>query len=756
MKKLYIGFSIFACLLFSINSKSQTLTVAGTATPPTCNNGNNGSISVNVSGCPGPYTITSNPALTFSNGVANNVSPGTYQISATSPGSGGIQPLYTTNFATATDWQLNVVTGAEGSSPNPWFIGTGAGPSPASCGTSSTTALFIKCTGFICDIFGQGGPVYNASSAANNSNRAAHLNTDINTTGYTNINLKFAWKCGGSPQSFGTVRYSINGGSSWIDLPTIYNNNSNWTCANVALPVTTENIPNLRIGFKWVNGNNSGDTDPPFTITNVIVEGTGSGGAGCNGTTSVTVNNPAPATFTLNASGPLSLCSGQSVTLTAPAGVNNVTWSNGTNANAITVNSAGTYSATGTNAQGCTATSNQVNVTVDNNVGLMNVTANGPLTLCQGQSVTLTAEAGTTNLNWSNGETTPSITVTTAGTYSATGNNAIGCAVASVDFVVNIDNTIGLLAVTPDGSLSICDGQTVTLTADPNATNVIWSNGEFGNTLEIGLAGTYSATAQNASGCALASEEFTVTIGQTEPGEINVTPASPVEFCEGTSVVLTAAAGFSNYVWSNQTSGNTISVNQAGEYVVTALNNDGCLASSFPVIVNEINVPIASFTYEQTNGYNIQFTNTSTDGSEFLWTFTSGNTSTQTNPTFNFPFDGTYPVTLVVTNACGTNTITIDVVVEKFESVLEIEALNNITLMPNPTVDFTIIAGISAKPEQYKASLYNSIGQVINAETWAVAGSWQKNINLNQLPKGIYWLTIENKFGSVTKRIVKI
>lgn len=612
-------------------------------------------------------------------------------------------------------------------------------------------------------------------SAPANGNKFAKMTNGVSTIGFTNVSIGFWLLCNGDASAtnsyFGRTYYSIDGGNTWIQNPITYSQISNWTQVNVTNPIF-DNQADLRFAFMWVQNSANANTasDPAFSVDdfvisgstsaiNTITTGTITGSPFCVGST---FNVPFTSTGTFTAgnvyTAQLSNAAGSFATplnigtlsSTANSGNISVTIPGGT------PNGSG-YQIRIISSNPSTTGSSSLAFTINNTITPISVTPAGPLQICQGQSITLQAEAGFNSYVWSPGNSSgQTLTVNQAGSYSVTAQTAQGCQAASTPVQVTVSSDPLPLTVTPSGPLSLCEGQTVTLTADPNASNVIWSNGEFGNTLEIGLAGTYSATAQNASGCALASEVFTVTIGQTEPGEINVTPASPVEFCEGTSVVLTAAAGFSNYVWSNQTSGNTISVNQSGEYAVTALNSDGCLASSFPVIVNEINVPVASFTYEQTNGYNIQFTNTSTDGSEFLWTFTSGNTSTQANPSFDFPFDGDYPVTLVVTNACGTNTITFNVVVEKFESIAELEALNNIQIMPNPTSDLSTISGNSLKQEQYKVSLHNSIGQVIITERWSVAGTWQKSVDLNHLPKGIYWFTIESKSGSVTKRIVKI
>jgi hypothetical protein len=78
----------------------------------------------------------------------------------------------------------------------------------------------------------------------------------------------------------------------------------------------------------------------------------------------------------------------------------------------------------------------------DNPVFTTNITAGGPLTFCQGGSVVLTAGAGSSYL-WSNGATTPSITVNSSGNYSVTVSNANGCAAsASSTVTVNPNPTV--------------------------------------------------------------------------------------------------------------------------------------------------------------------------------------------------------------------------------------------------------------------------------------------------------------------------
>lgn len=231
-------------------------------------------INANVSTGPG-INISNNLVHTIESEPTSPASTNAVGILVSSPATSVVnQALFTEDFSTGANWTLNVVTGAEGSTPNPWEIGSAVSCNPypgGACGASNSRGLYIRCNDFLCNLIGGGCPVFNASTAANITDRAAHLNTNISSINYSNLSLNFAWRCVGATSAYGQVRYSTDGGSTWVDLPTQYRAQSAWQCANIALPAACENIPNLRIGFKWVNG--TAGADPPIIITNVEVRG---------------------------------------------------------------------------------------------------------------------------------------------------------------------------------------------------------------------------------------------------------------------------------------------------------------------------------------------------------------------------------------------------------------------------------------------------------------------------------------------------
>lgn len=172
------------------------------------------------------------------------------------------------------------------------------------------------------------------------------------------------------------------------------------------------------------------------TLFNVAADGDGVW-AGISNTTglnrrdvAVLTETSAPlSTLSFTTSSTPESCTGAndgSATATIIYGVAPITylWSTGATTATASGLAAGVYTVTVTDANSCSQTAS---VTVAPPAGA-SVTASGPLTFCSGGSVTLTAGAGDSYL-WSTGETTQSIVVTTAGTYSVT--VTIGTCVAS-------------------------------------------------------------------------------------------------------------------------------------------------------------------------------------------------------------------------------------------------------------------------------------------------------------------------------------
>lgn len=111
------------------------------------------------------------------------------------------------------------------------------------------------------------------------------------------------------------------------------------------------------------------------------------------------------------------------VILNANTTANSFLWNNGTIGSSLNVTVPGKYWVRGTNSNGCSLTD-----TIQVGLGTFPIVTLGPDTaFCQGSSINLYAGIAGNTYQWSNGATTPSITVNIVGTYSVIVTNTTGC-----------------------------------------------------------------------------------------------------------------------------------------------------------------------------------------------------------------------------------------------------------------------------------------------------------------------------------------
>ena len=169
-----------------------------------------------------------------------------------------------------------------------------------------------------------------------------------------------------------------------------------------------------------------------------------------------------------------------------------ITWNTSEKTTSITVSTAGDYSYTSIDANGCSVSSSTVSVVVNSNP-TPTISALGNTTFCDGGSVDLDAGFGYANYSWSNGETTQGITSTANNTYSVTVTDANGCTGTSgtTSVVVNPNPSP---TITPSGNTSFCDGGSLNLDAGAGYANYNWSSGETSQSMISTSSNTYFVT----------------------------------------------------------------------------------------------------------------------------------------------------------------------------------------------------------------------------------------------------------------------
>ncbi len=285
--------------------------------------------------------------------------------------------------------------------------------------------------------------------------------------------------------------------------------------------------------------------------------------------------------------GPTSFCAGDSVVLDAGAGHLDYLWSNGALTQKITVNQSGQYSVSVTALGGCTAEATSPTITVFD-LPHVNINADGPTSFCSGGSVTLDAGDGWTSVLWSNGLTTPEITVSEGGLYSVTATNANGCSDTDSINITVFDNPEPVILA--DGPTSFCADSDVTLDVGDTFTSVLWSNGSTLNSISVNQSDIYTATVTNANGCSATTSISVTVYNLPEP---IIAADGPTTFCADEDVTLGVGESFASVLWSNGSTLNSISVNQPGIYTATVTNANGCSATtSISVTVYNLPEPI--------------------------------------------------------------------------------------------------------------------------------------------------------------------
>lgn len=152
-------------------------------------------------------------------------------------------------------------------------------------------------------------------------------------------------------------------------------------------------------------------------------------------------------------------CEGDSALLTINKKFINQRWGSGDTTESIVVRESGSYTVTTLDEFGCTKTSAPVTIVVHPNPRPV-IMANRSLTICLDETVTLSAPPGYYQYRWSNGESTSSITVATAGQYSVTVVDEFGCVGTSPEVtvvVLNTRNKISFDLTSIDGAIRIDD-----------------------------------------------------------------------------------------------------------------------------------------------------------------------------------------------------------------------------------------------------------------------------------------------------------
>jgi gliding motility-associated-like protein len=392
------------------------------------------------------------------------------------------------------------VTSANGCSATATQVITQSTALPTAAITAPTTSV-LTCATTSISLTATGGGTYSWSNGTAVVGTNATLN--VTTSGTYTVTVTAANGCTATAAQ--TITQNNTAPSVTITPPV----SSVLTCTTTSISLTANGVGTI----SWanpalisVNPSISVTTPGVYTVTLTATNG-------CTGTASQTItqNITAPPAAITTPTTIVLTCTTTTITLTATGG-GTYSWSNGTTVvgtNAtLSVTTPGTYTVTVTGTNGCTATAAQ---TITQNITSPTAGINTPSTTiltCTTTSIPLTATGGGT-YSWSNGTavvgTTPTLTVTSPGTYTVTVTAANGC-MATAAQIITQDIVTPNAAITNNTNATVLDCNTTQISlTGVGGTSASWSNGtsvvsSVAN-LSVTTAGTYTYTGTNANGC---------------------------------------------------------------------------------------------------------------------------------------------------------------------------------------------------------------------------------------------------------------
>ncbi|WP_160164094.1 T9SS type A sorting domain-containing protein [Nafulsella turpanensis] len=342
-------------------------------------------------------------------------------------------------------------------------------------------------------------------------------------------------------------------------------------------------------------------------------------------------------------------CNGSGSVTVSPAGGTapySYLWSNGSTAATLEATTAGTYSLTLTDANGCTLTGSYT-ITQES---LQLSIAGGQN--CQSSELTASVTGGTApyTYEWSTGETTAAISYTSGGTYELTVTDASGCSSSQSVTVADPSNAISLSYSTTD---LLCYGDSnagidLSVSGGSGEYTYEWSNGQTTEDLTNLGAGTYQVTVTDAGGCT-----STASITITAPRPIYIRPIETTNIsCNGDAGQITVSASYGTapytYEWSNGSTEATATFTSTGYYTVTVTDANGCSAER-RFYMRENSVPAVSISSTGC-GDNYTLSASATGGtSPYTYSWAGG----ETGSSISGAPGNTYTVTVTDAGGCS-------------------------------------------------------------------------------------------------------
>lgn len=156
---------------------------------------------------------------------------------------------------------------------------------------------------------------------------------------------------------------------------------------------------------------------------------------------------------------------------------------------------------------------------------------------------------------------------------------------------------------------------------------------------------------------------------------------------------------------------------------------------------------LALFT-QTVQGVTVSFNATSTLNPAYQWNFGNGQSSTAPNPTTTYSSNGSFTVQLIATHPCKSDTAYSVVNITEV-GLSEFGFAANVEVFPNPGKGLLQISTTKELP--VSARVYNTEGRLVYSLDYPKGLS---EIDLRELPRGIYLLNLQGDDNNAVKKII--
>lgn len=695
-----------------------------------CNGGNNGAATVNPTGGVQPYTYSWNTTPVQTTQTATGLVAGTYT-------------------STITDTNGCVIT-KQVTITEPDELTATVSTTPEDCGqvNGSATVSTIGGTGELTYLWDT-DPAQTTAAATDLASGSYTVTVTDENACTVSVSTDVP-NAGGLAVQVSKTNVSCNGGNNGTATLVVSGGTGPYEYAWNTNPVqTTQSATGLTAGTYTA------------TVTDAV---------GCIFTVSVNITQPTA--FTVSASQQNILCNGQqtgSATATAAGGVTPYIYSWNTQpvqtTASITQLAAGTYTASVTDANGCTASAT-VNITQPS-APLAATTVKTNVSCFGGNNgaATTNPTGGTTPYSYS-WNTVPVQTGQTAfglpaGTFTVLITDANGCTLSRT---VTITQP-AVLAATASVNGATCnqaDGDaTLTATGGTGVYTYLWNtNPAQTDQTATGLAaGSYSVTVTDENSC---TTTVTTTVSNTNAATLQTDQQdiSCHGAADGTATVsATGGTGNLTYSWNTNPAQTTETATglDAGDYTVTVTDEAGCQSLATVVITEPTETPYCFGTFSDpscvgcADGTISIIAGGGTPGYLYLWSPT-GQTTAAIN---NLPA-GVYCVNVTDANGCffdSCYTLTDPIVT----GVNGLEKEISLTIYPNPAgQDFTLEMELNTEAEEHiTIYLYTATGNLLMNEERKAGDVYKERFDISLYSPGIYFFSVNTQGQYITKRIIK-